>query len=122
MDKKTLKELEKKLRKEKESLEEGLKKFSQKDKKIKDDWDTNFPSLDGESGSSALESAADAVEEYMNLLPQEYNLELRLKDVNDALGKIKKGNYGTCENCKQTIPLKRLKVSPAARLCLKCQK
>lgn len=122
MDKKIVQELKQKLEREKENIEKELKKFADKDKKLKGDWDTRFPQWDGDSGSSALERAADQVEEYGNLLSLEYNLEMRFKDINLALEKIAKSNYGKCENCGKEIKIERLKVYPAARFCLKCEK
>ena len=123
MNKKLLEELRQKLEKEKVTLEEGLKKFAKRDEKLKGDWDTRFPKWDGsEVGSAALEKAADEVEEYGTLLPIEYNLELKLKNIDLALEKIKKGKYGTCEKCGKKIEEKRLKISPEAKLCLRCKK
>lgn len=123
MDKKLLKELKEKLKKEKAVIEEQLKKFAKKDEKLPGDWDTIFPKYNGgESGGAALEKAADEVEEYEALLPIEYSLEIRLKNIDSALEKIKKGKYGICEKCQKEIPIDRLKVSPEAKFCLKCQK
>jgi len=120
---KLLLELKSKLEKEKESVETELKKFAKKDKKLEGDWDTCFPTLDGgESGSGALEKAADEIEEYENLLSIEYQLETHLKNINLALEKIKKGKYGECEKCKNQIEIERLMVCPEARFCLKCKK
>ena len=68
-----------------------------------------------------MEDEAKEVEEYVNLLPVEYSLETRLRDVKDALQKIKEGKYGVCEGCKKPISKERLKAVPEARLCLKCQ-
>lgn len=34
-----------------------------------------------------------------------------------ALNKIEAGKYGRCEECGETIPIKRLQVVPWARLC-----
>jgi len=122
MDEKLLKELEKKLKNEKIRIEEELKKFAKKDERLSGDWDTRFPSFDGsETGSAALEKAADEVEEYSTLLPIEYNLEIKLKNINSALEKIKNKKYGICEKCGKEIPVERLKISPEARFCLKCQ-
>ena len=42
------------------------------------------------------------------------NLELRLKDVNNALGQIESGTYGICKVCGEEIPEERLKANPAA--------
>jgi len=122
MNNKLIKELKEKLEKEGTEIEKQLKSFAQKDKKLKGDWDTRFPQWDGDSGSSALERAADQVEEYGNLLSLEYKLETRLKEINLALEKIQKGSYGKCEKCGKEIDQERLKVYPAARFCLNCEK
>jgi len=121
MDKKLLKELKEKLEKEKSRIEEELKKFAKKDEKLKGDWDTKYPKWDGEAGSSSLETMANEVEEYESLLPIEQTLELKLRDINLALEKIKKGKYGICEKCGKEIDIERLKTIPEARFCLKCK-
>jgi DnaK suppressor protein len=121
MDKKNLEELKQKLEKEKITVEDQLKKFATKDEKMEGDWDTRFPRLDRNvSGSAGLEAAADEVEEYSTLLPQEHSMEIKVKNINLALEKIKKGQFGICENCKKEIPLARLNVSPESRYCLDC--
>ena len=121
MNKKTLNELKGKLEKEVANIEKALKSFAEKDKNVKDDWDTRFPQWDGDSGSSALERAADQVEEYSTLLSVEHSLENKLKDINSALEKIKKGKYGRCEECGREISVERLKAYPEAKTCSKCQ-
>lgn len=122
MDKKLIEQLKKVLEKEREITEEQLGKFAKKDEKLPGDWDTVFPKYNGgESGGAALEKAADEVEEYSTLLPIEYSLELRLKNINSALEKIKKEEYGKCEKCQKQIPVDRLKVSPESPFCLNCK-
>lgn len=118
MDNRNLSELKEKLEKDRAAIEKELKKFAQKDNNLPGDWDTRFPKLNGGN----LEEAADEVEEYSNLLSQEYNLELRLQNINSALEKIKNGRYGICEKCKKEIPKERLMVSPEARTCNKCKR
>ncbi|MFH0791699.1 MAG: TraR/DksA family transcriptional regulator [bacterium] len=116
-----LKRIEEKLEADKKIIEETLKTFADKDQKIKGDWDSRFPVFSGES----LEDSADEVEQYEALLPVEFSLETRLKDINIALDKIdkgKSGNYGICELCKKQIPEDRLTVYPEARNCSDCQK
>ena len=122
MNKGLLKESKEKLEKERETIVKALKRFAKKDVKLKDDWDTIFPKWGGDSGSSALERAADQVEEFSNLLSLEYNLETRLKNINLALEKIKNRGYGKCELCGREIRKERLKICPEARFCLKCEK
>ena len=136
MKKTFLEKIKKQLEHEKISIEKELKSFAQKDQKPDGDWDTRFPHFDGESGGAALEKAADEIEEYETLLPIEFNLETKLKNINLALEKIrtslsartlnashlKKGKFGICEKCGKKIPQERLRVCPEARFCLKCQK
>jgi len=109
---------EKKLKKEKEKIEKELKKVAIKNKKLKDDWITKLPRLD----NGRLETEMDEFEEYENILPIIYTLELELKKINEALKKIKKGTYGICEKCQKPIPKGRLSIYPQAVECLKCQK
>jgi len=122
MGKTFLNKIKEQLEKGKVSIEEELQRFAKKDQKLKGDWDTRFPHFDGETGGAALEKAADEVEEYSTRLPIEFSLETRLKDINLALEKIKKGKYGICEKCGNKINEKRLKIYPEARFCMKCQK
>ena len=121
MDNSFLDQVKERLEKEKISATEELQRFATKDKKLNGDWDTNFPTYaKSESGSAALESAADEVEEYGNRLPIEHSLEIKLRDIEKALEKIKKGNYGLCENCVKPILKERLEIYPEARFCLNC--
>lgn len=108
---------EKKLKEEKRKIEQELKHVAMKNKKLKDDWITQYPQLDG----GHLEEETDESEEYENLLPVAYTLELDLKKINESLEKIKKGNYGVCEKCQKLIPKSRLNAYPQAAECLKCQ-
>lgn len=116
MNKELKEKLEQNLEKEKTSIEEELKNFASKDKNVKDDWDTRYPNR--ENGS--MEEEADEVQEYDNLLSLEHNLELKLKDINLALEKIKNDKYGNCERCGKEIEEQRLLACPEARLCIKC--
>ncbi len=45
----------------------------------------------------------------------------QLKEIEDALERIKLGEYGVCEDCGEPIPEQRLRLFPAARLCVRCQ-
>jgi RNA polymerase-binding transcription factor DksA len=118
MNKKLIEELKEKMEKEKANIEKELEKFAKKDERVKDDWSTIYPRFNGgESGSAALEKAADEVEEYSTLLPIEYSLELKLKNINLALDKVKKGTYGKCGKCGKEISEERLRAFPEATTC-----
>lgn len=45
----------------------------------------------------------------------------QLKEIEDALERLKYGEYGACEDCGESIPEQRLRLFPAARLCVRCQ-
>lgn len=44
-----------------------------------------------------------------------------LREIDDALQRIKDGTYGTCEGTGKPIPKKRLEVFPWARYCVEYQ-
>jgi DnaK suppressor protein len=44
-----------------------------------------------------------------------------LRDVQDALGRVADGSYGTCLHCDEEIEPKRLDAVPWAKCCLRCQ-
>lgn len=48
-------------------------------------------------------------------------LDGRLMEIEIALAKIDAGTYGTCTDCKNAIPPKRLQALPFATLCVNCQ-
>lgn len=122
MDKTLINSSQIKLTKTRADIEKELTKIAEKDEKVDGDWDAKFPHFDtGESGSAALEKAADEVEEYNTRLSLEHNLELRLKDINSALGKIQSGDYGKCENCRQEISEERIEAYPEAKMCRNCE-
>ncbi len=117
MKKELLAKLKIQLLEKRQSLEKELSTFANKDKHLKDDWDTRYPSL----GADNLEEEAEEVEEYGNLIPVEHTLELELQKVNRALRRMEKGNYGICAKCKKPISEARLKAYPQALYCRKCQ-
>lgn len=122
ISKKSLQKIKKRLEGDRALLEKELKYFSREDDKLKGNWNTLFPYFDGEIGSAQLEKAAEEVEEYEAKLPVEHVLELRLRDINLSLKKIKKGSYGICDKCEKPIDTKRLLVCPEARFCINCRK
>lgn len=119
MDKKIITDFEISLFKEKHNLEATLSRFAKKDPKLKGDWDTKYPQF-GEEFGIYKDEIQDEVEEYDNLIGEEHVLEIRLKEVNEAINKIKSGKYGVCEEGKpHTIEIERLEANPAAKTCIK---
>jgi len=116
MKQETIEKLKQQLEEGKLALEKELESFAVKDKNSQDNWEAKRIN----SEDTDMEEKADEVEEYDNKLSLEHSLELRLKDVNLALGKIGKKEYGACEKCGKGIEEERLMVCPEARLCIKC--
>ncbi len=44
----------------------------------------------------------------------------KLKQVDEALEKINRGDYGICSTCSKPIPEARLDVMPFAKFCVEC--
>lgn len=122
MNKNLIVKQKEKLEENKKALHKELSLFAEKDPKIKGNWKSRFPEFDdSETGGSRLETAQDEVEEYLNRLPVECSMELKLQNIELALKKIGKGKYGKCEKCGKDIAQNRLKACPEAQFCVKCQ-
>ncbi|MDG2470821.1 MAG: TraR/DksA family transcriptional regulator [Pirellulaceae bacterium] len=74
-----------------------------------------------------LQASGDIVDLALDTSSDEISSQLaevesrELKNIEAAMEKIKKGDYGLCEGCKKAIPLARLQALPYAYLCIKCQ-
>jgi len=66
------------------------------------------------------ESAEEIVEFFTDVAVTE-SLEKTLKDINQALALIHKGNYGVCKYCGNEISIDRLKIRPVSTSCVKCK-
>lgn len=117
LNSKQLRNFKKTLKTEARRLEKELKAFAKEDIRPKGDFDTRYPQWGSHADENALE-----VSLYEKTLPVEHTLELRLKEINQALDKFKKGQYGLCQKCKQPISLARLEALPEAKMCLACLK
>jgi DnaK suppressor protein len=59
----------------------------------------------------------------------DFTLELRARDrerklikkIDEALGRISRGEYGFCESCGGEIGVRRLEARPTATLCFECK-
>ncbi len=108
-----VKEMEQKLLSEKKRLEEDLSSFAKKDTYERDDFDTKFPDF----GDTQEDNAAE-VADYDSNLSVEHNLESQLKDIDEALDRIKKGTFGICLKTGKEIKEERLRVLPSAKYAL----
>lgn len=70
----------------------------------------------GDEVDAALDSAQD------ELNSQLAEVESReLASIENALERMREGEYGQCEACDESIPLVRLQALPYATLCINCQ-
>jgi DnaK suppressor protein len=76
-------------------------------------------------GTDGIQDMADAASNSYNvdilMSISDNDLQL-LKDMDNALDKIKNGAYGICEECEEKISEKRLEANPVARYCITCKR
>ena len=89
--------------------------------------------LSGVHGSNvkSLESTSDEIQDIADQASNAYTKEFllsigdterrMLKQVDEALHKIRQDTYGLCEACGELISERRLEALPFARLCIACQ-
>jgi DnaK suppressor protein len=76
-------------------------------------------------GTDGIQDMADAASNSYNvdiLMSISDNDLTLLKDIDNALDKIKNGTYGICEECEEKISEKRLEANPVARYCITCKR
>jgi len=82
------------------------------------DWSAT---ADANSMNTAdLNNLADADEEQNANRAVVDELEVRLKQVKDALVRIEAGTYGICTKCNEAIEPARLEANPAANTSMQC--
>lgn len=78
--------------------------------------------------SGASNASGDVADAAFDNIGEELNSQLaemeakELAQINNALLKIKQGNYGVCDACNGKIPVARLTALPYSTLCIKCQR
>lgn len=105
------------LEEEKDKLEGELSTIAHRNPDAPEDWETSFPDMN--LMKSDKNEMADEQEELENRSSVEFNLESRLRDVNEALEKMRAGKYGFCSADGEPIDEARLKANPAAITCIK---
>ncbi|MBI2063178.1 MAG: TraR/DksA C4-type zinc finger protein [Candidatus Yanofskybacteria bacterium] len=119
MDKEEQKKLKEDLLTEKVNIEKLLGEFTTENPVVRGDYKSHFHAVDqSDTSDEKAHSVTDSEQERA----VEQNLELRLREINETLGKIDKESYGICENCSSPIDVRRLKVIPVAKFCVDCAK
>lgn len=78
----------------------------------------------GSEGKDVInpDEESDEVEEYGNNLAVGQSHRDRINEIDNALNKIKTGEYGFCENCGREISEKVLNIIPESALCEDCKR
>ncbi len=84
-----------------------------------------------EEEKEGRESVSIEAKDFADMATESYGQELNfsisdagrknLRDIEDALIRIKEGTYGVCESCGKPIVESRLEAIPHARMCISCQ-
>jgi RNA polymerase-binding transcription factor DksA len=106
----------KQLENEKAKIEEDLGTVAKRNPDAPADWNVSYPDMN--VSVAAQDEVADQEEEYENRVSIEAGLEIRLREINDALERINKGTFGTCKEGGEPIPEDRLRANPAASTCI----
>jgi DnaK suppressor protein len=76
-----------------------------------------------EASARHADPADQAASEYerQSLVHQAATARQMLKNLTQALVRMRQGTFGECAECGGDIELKRLEAIPSARYCVKCQ-
>lgn len=116
LDKKSLAEIKKQLLAQEKQLLKDLASISREDSHERDERSAAFP----EYGDKSDENAQEITDYSTNIVTQRV-LEKSLEDVEKALERIEKGEYGICKYCHNPINIKRLAARPTANSCITCK-
>src|ERR1700691_882702 len=75
------------------------------------------PALAGDLGYAAFDSAQDEISSQLAEVESR-----ELASIENALERMRQGQFGVCEGCSCTIPMARLNALPSATLCIECQR
>ncbi len=117
MEKKILEKIKEKLLQERTELTKELNGFAQKNNKVDNEYETNFPDYGEHEDENASEVADFESDLYL-----EKTFEQSLKKIDEALLRIEKGTYGTCEECGKKINQDRCLAFPTASKCMDCKR
>ena len=101
------------LEREKKRTENRLNEVSKEDP---------FADVDRLIDNAASDTEAKEEEGHDRIEAIKHELSNHIHRIEQALSRIKKGKYGTCEQCGKPIEEKRLQVMPTAVLCMSCER
>lgn len=100
------------LQKEREQIEEKIILLKK---------DDPFSDPDHVMYNAAVDEDVREQESHQRIEVELQTLAHRLKDIAEAMKRLKNGTYGRCKRCNQPIPRKRLELIREAIYCVQCE-
>ncbi len=66
-------------------------------------------------------SRMDAIQQQQMTVANRSAYERKLRQIEAALEKLDKGDYGDCRSCEEPVGYRRLKARPETPFCIECQ-
>jgi RNA polymerase-binding protein DksA len=101
-------------------LESEKRRYAEELAKLQTNASTSEERREGSPFGKREEEATETLE-LEKRLALENRVRQEMSDIEHALEKFAKGNYGLCEKCGQPIDPERLKVLPQAAYCVNCK-
>ena len=101
-----------------------IEKFKKRLEKAKQEIESKLKILKRppEFGEDTVDAESFESQEFANQLSVAQTLKPELEEIEAALLKISKNQYGVCEKCGGDISLELLEVAPESRLCRDCKR
>ncbi len=80
----------------------------------------NVGNTSSEKPTELLDLASDGELDYMSAVSAETGSDT-VREIQQALRKLKEGTYGICDDCGEKIKKRRLRARPFANLCIRCK-
>ncbi|PIR41287.1 MAG: hypothetical protein COV31_02705 [Candidatus Yanofskybacteria bacterium CG10_big_fil_rev_8_21_14_0_10_46_23] len=114
MNSETQAKIKENLIKERDQIKKELAGFTSEGD-VPGDYNAHYPEHEKDAESNAM-----AFQEMDRLKAVEHRLEHRLTEINEALERIDKDEYGVCKTCQLTIEPERVQAVPTAVQCTTC--
>ena len=106
---------------------EQRKKLEEERKKTLDQIETlkkddPFADPDHASDNAAVDTDVREQTGHDTIEAEIKDMKKRVEEIDNAMKKIGKNQYGYCERCKKQIPEARLELIPEASFCIDCEK
>lgn len=115
IDKETIERIKSELLIRKKQVLKDLEEISER-KSDKNIHRVKFPEFGDKTDENAQE-----IDEYSTNFATDKVLHSTLRDINNTLERMEKGEYGICKYCHNPIDKKRLLARPVASACIKCK-